>query len=78
MVKMAALIIVVLVLLLMRDFQYRRAREDLALERASRREAVEAALTEGFRLGTWLREQDPSGAPVDEDRVPAGMAGGAL
>lgn len=77
MVTMAALIIVVLVLLLVRDFQLRRAREDLALERASRRAAVEAALTEGFRLGTSLREEDPSGGPA-EDRVPAGMAGGAL
>lgn len=73
---MAALAIVAVVLLLVRDFQFRQARDALDLERASRWAEVEAALTEGFGLGASLFGEDPPGGPEAGDRVPAG-AGGA-
>lgn len=58
-------------------WQLGRVREELARERASRREAVEEALAEGFRLGVSLHPVAPPCGEEFGEQVPAGTAGGA-
>lgn len=82
MVTVALFIIGVPVLLLWLDFRLRRVREELARERASRAEAVEAARAEGFLRGVsrcpaaGVNGTVPAASP-EEGRVPAGASEGA-
>lgn len=77
----ALFIIGTTVWLLWQDVRLRRARAELARERAARRDAVEAAWAEGFGLGASACPLSGAGALApgsgreapQRDRVPGGV-----